>query len=144
MNMQFEIEHKPIRWELTMNGRRPVAVLRELEPEPLPAAPAGGGGADPQAVSRSVVFVGDLLGGPGSEGMKPDKLCEILKETVWNTFPGSKTQKIQFHPAAELLVLSGTDEEVHFMKDVLQALKEKASVQRQRGATGAQEPPAKK
>ena len=146
MNMLFEIERKPLRWELVMNGRRPVAVLHELESAPPSAVPAGGTQTPPSnlAISRSVVFVGDLLGGPDSGGMKPDTLCEILKETVGNMFPASSTPKIQFHRAAELLVLSGTDEELRFMKDVLQALKEKSNHQLKRNTAGAQEPPAKK
>ncbi len=146
MNMLFEIDGKPVRWELVMNGHRPVAMLRALEPEPLAAAPAGGGGADPRAVSRSVVFVGDLIGEPNSGGMKPNTLCEILEETVRSTFPTSNTHRIQFHRAAELLVLSGTDEELRFMKDVLQALKEKSSLHQKQGLAPApaKEPPPKK
>ena len=146
MNMQFELERKPFRWELVMNGHRPVAALHLLESEPPSAAPAGSAQAQagPQTVSRSVIYVGNLLGPKEAGGMKPEALSETLEETARQTFPGSSTRKIQFHPGAELFVLSGTDEEVRFMKDVLQALTEKANYQRKRDAAGVQEPAGKR
>jgi hypothetical protein len=130
MNMQFELERKPFRWELVMNGRRPVAALHILDDFPVPTGPDAVIPADgrPQAMSRAVVFVGNLLAQPnaGGAGITAKALLEVLENTTQETFPASRTRKIQFHEGAELVVLTGTEEEVKFMKDVLQALTEKA------------------
>ena len=83
MNMLFEIEKWPCRWELVMNGHRPVAVLRPPEIEPPPAAPAGGTPeARAQAVGHSVAYAGNLLGTPDLGRMSPDALCETLEQTA--------------------------------------------------------------
>ncbi len=146
MNMLFEIDHTPVRWELVMNGHRPAAVLHVLEAELHPPGPSSSlpPEARPQAASRSVVFVGDLLGEADAGGMNPESLCGILAQTASDAFGASGTRKIQFHKGAELLILSGTDEELHFMKDVLQALKEKSNHQRKQDPGGARETSAKK
>jgi hypothetical protein len=141
MNMLFEIEHTPVRWELTMNGHRPVAMLRPVELRPPPAPPNDV--SDP-VLNRTVVYVGNLLGAPEAGGMKPETLCATLEETAMQTFPSSKTRRVQFHKTAELLVLSGTPEEVRFMREVLEALTEKASFQRKQGTAGAQVPAGKR
>jgi hypothetical protein len=145
MNMLFEIEKWPCRWELVMNGSRPVAVLRPPEIEPPPAVPAVDlSQALAQAVGHSVAYVGNLLGTPDLGKMTPDALCETLEETAKQTFPGSSTIKVQFHRGAELVVLSGTDEELRVMNEVLRALKEKVNDRHKGGAPGDQEAPARK
>ncbi|HOX59091.1 MAG TPA: hypothetical protein P5205_11165 [Candidatus Paceibacterota bacterium] len=146
MNMLFELEGAPARWELVMNGHRPVAVLRPLPIKAPPADPARSlvAGASARAVSRSVIFVGDLLGGTGVSAMKPDALCRTLVETATETLGPSDSRKIQYHAGAELLVLSGTDEDLRFMKDVLEALKEKSDYQRRREPAPAPDAPAKR
>jgi len=129
MNMLFEIEKWPCRWELVMNGSRPVAVLRPPEIESPSAVPAGDTPeARAQVVGHSVAYVGNLLGTP--DLMNPDALCETLEEIAKQTFPGSSTIKVQFHRGAELVVLSGTDEELRVMNEVLRALKEKVNDRR--------------
>jgi hypothetical protein len=143
--MLFEIENWPCRWELVMNGHRPVAVLRPPELEPPPAAPAGGTvEARAQSVGHMVAYVGNLLGTPDLGRMTPDALCETLEKTANQTFPGSSTIKVQFHRGAELVVLSGTDEELRVMNEVLLALKERVSDRRKGGAPGEPEAPARK
>jgi len=133
MNMLFEIDHTPVRWELVMNGHRPVAVLRGvLEPKSPLAVPS---------VGHSVAYVGNLLGTPDLGRMSPDALCETLETTAEQTFPGSNTIKIKFHRGAELVVLSGTDEELRLMNEVLQALKDKVSDRRKPGAPADQPAP---
>ena len=139
MNMLFEIEKCPCRWELIMNGHRPVAVLRPPEIEPPPAVPAA---AD--SVGHTVAYVGNLLGTPDVGRTSPDALCETLEQTAKQTFPNSSTIKVQFHRGAELVVLSGTDEELRVMNDVLRALKERVNDRHKGGAAGDQEAPAPK
>jgi hypothetical protein len=145
MNMLFEIEKWPCRWELVMNGHRPVAVLRPPEIEPPPAVSAGDSPeARTQSVGHMVAYVGNLLGTPDAGRMTPVDLGDTLEQTANQTFPGSITFKVQFHRGAELLVLSGTDEELRVMNEVLQALKERVSDRRKGGAPGDQEAPARK
>jgi hypothetical protein len=146
MNMLFEIESTPLRWELAMNGQRPVALLRQLEAEPTARVPGGGTPAEvrPKPVTYSVVAVEALFGAPDAGGMKPDALSTILLETAQETLGASSTRKIQFHPGSGLLILSGTEEELRFMQDVLKALRDKFMLEQSRSATGARELPAKK
>jgi hypothetical protein len=141
MNMLFELERTPVRWELTMNGHRPVAMLRPVDTMP----PPGGSpekGTDP-AVSRSVVYVGNLLDPQVAGAPRPEVLAEILEQTTKEAFPNSSTRKIQFHRDAQLVVLTGTDQEVRFMKEVLEALTEKSKY-KQGGATTSPPKPAGK
>jgi hypothetical protein len=141
MNMLFEIEKWPCRWELVMNGHRPVAVLR---PPVVPADNTPEVRAQP--VGHMVAYVGNLLllGVPDPGRMNPDDLCETLEKTANQTFPGSSTIKVQFHRGAELVVLSGTDEELRVMNEVLQALKERVNDRHEGGAAGDQQAPARK
>jgi len=112
-----------------------------------PAVPAGNTPEAPaQPVGHLVAYVGNLLllGVPDPGRMTPDELCETLEQTAKQTFPNSSSIKVQFHRGAELVVLSGTEEELRVMNDVLLALKEKAKDRRQGGAPDSQEAPAKK
>ncbi len=138
MNMLFEIEHKPVRWELAMNGNRPTAMLRSHFPagavtlrSEKPAA------ASPSApVNRSVFYVGALLKPSGPEREASwSSLRRTIAMAIQGTFRDSATCEVQHHTEAELLVVSGTEEEVKFVKEVVEALKEKAAREQQSSAS---------
>src|SRR5258706_14117289 len=61
MNLVFETENQPLRWELKMNGNRPTAVLRVLID-----LMAAYGDRPPE---RMIYFVGDLIGDEKTGGM---------------------------------------------------------------------------
>src|SRR5258706_1968478 len=61
MNLVFETENQPLRWELKMNGNRPTAVLRVLID-----LMAAYGDRPPE---RMIYFVGDLISNEKTGGM---------------------------------------------------------------------------
>ncbi len=131
MNLTFEAENSPVRWQLQMNGTRPLAVLRVL-PALLPwveearnerssAAPA----APPPEKKRMVFFVGDLVGA----GMDMNKLyhtvCDVYDKGYSNDGGATAQNDIKFHEEAQLLIVSATPDRVAFVKDTLLALQGK-------------------
>src|SRR6185437_14197723 len=61
MNLVFENNRTPLRWELKVNGHRQIALLRVLA-DPVPQFPfAAGTGGVPEK-QRRVYFVGNLIG----------------------------------------------------------------------------------
>lgn len=119
MNLEWENENTPVRWQLVMNGSRPTAVLRvvpELLTHGLPPPPA-------PEIKRMVFFVGNLLGSEKSGGMTLDQVVQTV-ETTYATVLNSKPD-IHVSKDAQLLIISGTLDQVDFVKQILQALKEK-------------------
>ncbi|HEX3625125.1 MAG TPA: hypothetical protein VH280_06855 [Verrucomicrobiae bacterium] len=130
MNLQFELNKSPLRWELTVNGSRQVALLRnlpQLAPQPPPAP----------APVRKVFYVGDLLDDfPGTND--ESKLTSIANvvlscttgttgvKDVWGGKISTRGLKVSEYPPAQLLIVSGTADEVGFAEQTLRALKEKA------------------
>jgi hypothetical protein len=123
MNTQFELNRSPLRWELTLNGSRPTAILRIVwalgpqAPSELPPPPQ----------IRKVFFVGDMLDEyPGTNDV--DKLGDISSKLndAWE-----KTEirggKVQIYPAGQLLIVSGTPDQVDLAEQILHALKDKAA-----------------
>jgi len=122
MNLMFEAENSPYRWELRMNGNRPVAILRVmpglLPPQPpIPTPPT----------SRSVQFVGDLLG--DERGFSGGTAMEQLVRTVSDIYRkgmGDPEGVIQFHKESQLLIVTGSPDQISFVQSTLAALREKA------------------
>jgi hypothetical protein len=115
MNLLFEDDSMPLRWELKVNGNRQVALLRILT-QPMPAAPP----APAPAVERRVYFVGSLIGDEKNGGMSMEQIIKTVTD-VWKMAdaPGGN---IQFHKEAQLLVVSGTPSQIDFMEQTLKAL----------------------
>ncbi|HTV39716.1 MAG TPA: secretin N-terminal domain-containing protein [Candidatus Sulfotelmatobacter sp.] len=116
MNLQFQLDNKPVRWELTLNGSRPTAILR-LVPQLGPASP-------PQI--RKAFFVGDMLDEyPGTNDM--EKLGDISGKVndAWDA-TGTSRGRVHIYPAGQLLIVSGTPDQVDLAEQILRALKEKA------------------
>jgi hypothetical protein len=114
MNLMFENDHTPLRWELKMNGNRPIALLRVLTvPNPNFSAPKN--------VERRVYFVGNLIGDEKSGGMTMEQIIKTITD-VWKMADVSGGN-IQFHKDAQLLVVTGTQSQIDFMEQTLSSLK---------------------
>jgi hypothetical protein len=120
MNMMFEAENTPYRWELRLNRTRPMARLRVL-PELLPTTPPP---PNPPPITRMVHFVGDLIEGEPS-GTAMEDLVKTVSDIYQKAY-GSPKSVIQFHKDAQLLIVSGTKEQIGFVQLTLSALREKA------------------
>jgi hypothetical protein len=128
MNLLFETENTPLRWELKMNGKRPTALLRVLaQPSPKNPPPVidptTGLPMPPPETKRGVYFVGNLLGDEKSGGMTMEQLVQTLSEVHQMSF-GSEGG-LQFHKQAQLVIVTGTDAEIEFIGNTLTALKQK-------------------
>jgi hypothetical protein len=126
MNLLFESENTPLYWKLTMNGKRPTAVLRVV-PALVPPR------SDRRPTQRMILFVGELLGDEKSGGMTMEGLIKTLSEIYKMGFgPGGQAQSteplsnhLQFHREAQLLIITGTPEQISFVSQTLTALKQK-------------------
>jgi len=121
MNLMFATENSPYRWELRMNGNRPIAMLRVL-PQPLPAALAPP--PPTPSVTRMVHIVGDLVDGNPSASAMEDLVKTV--SDIYQKAHGSPKSVIQFHKESQLLIITGTGEQIGFVQLTLSALREKA------------------
>jgi hypothetical protein len=123
MNLLFENNRTPLRWELKVNGHRQMALLRVLvDPTPkdgLPSSPE---------VQRRVYFVGDLVGDEKNRGMTIEQIMKTITD-VWQ-MTDSSGGNIQFHKEAQLLVVTGTPDQIAFMDQTLSALKQRTEWER--------------
>ena len=81
MNLVFENNRTPLRWELKLNGHRQIALLRVLvdpvpQVNPLAAAPA-------PEIKRRVYWVGNLIGDEKNGGMTMDQIIKTVTD-VWS------------------------------------------------------------
>jgi hypothetical protein len=121
LNLVFEAARTPLHWELTMNGTRPTAVLRNLHEVIL--APRD---RSSREVERPMVFfVGDLLGDPATGGMSMDQVVETVSQVCKSALG---RVNISTHKQAQLIILRGTEDEINFMQSVLAALRTKAEL----------------
>jgi hypothetical protein len=137
MNLVFENDRTPLRWELKLNGKRPTALLRVLaQPSPKNPPPVidptTGLPIPPPETKRGVYFVGNLLGDEKSGGMTMEQLVQTLSEVHQMSF-GSEGG-LQFHKQAQLVIVTGTDAEVEFIGNTLTALKQKEELDAARKA----------
>ncbi|HXS69918.1 MAG TPA: secretin N-terminal domain-containing protein [Candidatus Polarisedimenticolia bacterium] len=126
MNLIFENDQTPLRWELRVNGHRQLAVLHVLIQH--------GGSYTPQEV-RKVYFVGDLIGDEKNGGMSMQDIIKTITD-VWK-MSGDSGGKIQFHEDAQLLVVTGSPSQVDFMIQTLAALRQKVDLAREKHARAA-------
>jgi hypothetical protein len=118
----FEAENTPLRWELKMNGSRPLVVLRvlamALPPPPPPARPP----------VRKIFFVGDMVGDEKTGGMTIEQLVKTISEVYEMSYGASHgpiSDHLQFHKQAQLLVVNGSVDEISFVIETLSALRQK-------------------
>jgi hypothetical protein len=144
MNLVFENDRTPLRWELKLNGKRPTALLRVLAspkyPPPAIIDPTTGLPVPPPVPEpkRMVYFVGDLTGDAKSGGMTMEQIVKTVEE-IWDmTYhePGG----VQFHKDAQLLIVSGTDDQIMFVQRTLAALRVKVQLDRERHQAAESKP----
>jgi hypothetical protein len=124
MNLVFENDRTPVRWELKASGH-PLVLLRVL-PE---AAPQPAPENTHQATPRMVYFVGNLVGDEKSGGMTMEQIIKTIEE-IWPADLGKPEEVIQFHKEAQMLIVNGTRIQVDFIQQTLQALGRKADLSR--------------
>ena len=138
MNLVFENDRTPLRWELKLNGKRPTALLRVLvEPSPPVIDPTTGLPVPPEGPEpkRMVYFVGDLTGDTKSGGMNMELLAATVSDVYrmsYNTSRAEAQGHIQFHDGAQLLIINGTPDQIDFFQQTLQAMRLKAETDRSR------------
>ncbi|HMD52920.1 MAG TPA: hypothetical protein VKJ65_00005 [Phycisphaerae bacterium] len=139
MNLEFEAENRPVRWQLIMNGHMPTAVLHVV-PELLPhtSAPASAPPPAPEA-KRMVFYVGDLMGNEKSGGMTLQQVRKAVELTYFTVF--GKDIKDAEYPDAQLLIVSGTSDDIDFVRQTLEALKQKAESARKEQSVSAESSP---
>jgi hypothetical protein len=144
MNLVFENDRTPLRWELKLNGKRPTALLRVLAspkyPPPAIIDPTTGLPVPPPVPEpkRMVYFVGDLTGDAKSGGMTMEQIVKTVEE-IWDmTYhePGV----VQFHKDAQLLIVSGTPDQIAFVQQTLGALRVKVQLDRERHQAAESKP----
>ncbi len=124
MNLVFENDRTPVRWELKWTGGRPIVQLRvlpEAAPQPEPPQPKRA------ETHRQVFFVGHLVGDEKTGGMTMEQIVKTIEE-VWPADFGKPEGVIQFHKDAQLLVANGTREQLEFINQTLAALGQKTVV----------------
>jgi hypothetical protein len=136
MNLVFENDRTPLRWELKNNVHsRPLAILRvlpEAAPPPPPAA------APPEV--RRVFFVGDLVDDKKSAANEEQQILKIMETVnhVWqisNVQPTAGAGHLDLYQPAQLIIVNGTPDQVDLVQQTLEALKQK--VERERAARHA-------
>jgi hypothetical protein len=137
MNLEFEAENTPVRWQLIMNGNVSTAVLHvvpELLPHALLPPPA------PES-KRMVFYVGDLMGTEKSGGMTLQQVRQAVELTYHAVF--QKEVQVAEYPDAQLLIIYGTADDIDFVHQTLEALKQKVqSARKERSAPAESSPPA--
>jgi hypothetical protein len=123
MNLLFENNRTPLRWELKLNGRKQIALLRVLQ--------------DPQEAKllrqpeiKRVYYVGNLIGDEKSGGMSMVEVIANIQD-VWRMTYGNSAS-IRFHDKTQLLIVSGTDDQIIFIQQTLEALNSKVQGDRRR------------
>src|SRR5262249_9370058 len=118
MNLVFENNGTPLKWELKVNGHRQLALLRVL------VHPVPGFSPSPKQEVRRIYFIGDLISDEKSGGMNMDDIVKTITD-VWK-MTDTPNGQIQFHEKAQLLVVSGTDSQIQFVGETLNALHQKS------------------
>jgi hypothetical protein len=145
MNLVFMTENRPVRWELRMNGNRPTVVLRVL-PELMPPALTKRG---LPPTRRMVYFVGDLVDETRGGEWTMEKLVDTVSQVYQMSYGDSPARaakemahRLQFHKEAQLLVITGTEDQIEFIQQTLNALRAKSRpAPRRRGFPPAELPP---
>lgn len=125
MNLLFEAQMTPLRWQLVRNGSRQTALLQIVHE--LVAAPAHPPASEKPV--RSIVFVGDLVNN-GKPGVMPiEQIVDTLK-AVYKMSYGDQPVDIKYHEGAQLLVMTGDTEQMAYLRQALSALMQKQSLAR--------------
>jgi hypothetical protein len=113
MNLLFETDRTPLRWELRVNGHRQVVLLRML------------GERNPQYEEvRRVYFIGDLIG-KDDGGMTVEQIINTLDE-IWK-MTDYRGSDIKYYKDAQLLIVFGNRSQVEYIEQTLVALRQKVN-----------------
>ena len=136
MNLVFENDRTPLRWELKQPSDRAHRFTRWVQLRVLPeAAPQDVPQTKPPEKHRMVYFVGNLVGDEKSGGMTMEQLTKTILK-IWPTELGNQPESIlQFHQDAQLLVVNGTREQIDFVQQTLNALRQKWDFDRSQKAS---------
>jgi hypothetical protein len=134
MNLTFENNGAPVRWQLKVSGNHAFLILKLLHrssEDPAEGMPK----------IRRIFFVGDLMGDARNPGMIMDKLNQTIADLWATSFGSAPTDNISFHKEAQLLVFTGTPEQADFIQQALAALKQRSTwVQLQSNPVGTNVP----
>jgi hypothetical protein len=114
MNLLLETENSPVRWQLLVNGKRPLVLLRVI-PELLPGVTHS-----PVAKQTMVYYVGDLI---GNGGMTMQQIADTLTDVNKEGYGGDIY--IGFHDATQLVIVKGTGDQLSLVHNTLDVLKQK-------------------
>jgi hypothetical protein len=115
MNMLFQNDRTPLRWELKMNYSRPTVQLRVLLDSP------------PES-KRMTFFVGDLIGDEKSGGMTMKQIVQIISDVWAEAY--NEPGVVQFYEPAQLIIVTGTQEQIDFVDRTIAALQRKVEMMR--------------
>lgn len=132
MNIYFEAQNAPLRWELTMNGKRPTAVLHIL---PQLLTPASLLPAKPK-LRPMIFFVGDLLGKGGSPALTMKDIKNAIEQVWLMSEIASEDATLNFYAPAQLIIVHGTANQIDMAHQTLEALKQKVELERLRKSSG--------
>ena len=134
MNLVFENDRTPLRWELKQSVTPAHHVNRWVLLRVLPeAAPTDVPQTKPPETHRVVYFVGNLIGDEKSGGMTMDQIIKTISD-IWPADLGKPEEVIQFHKDAQLLVVNGTPDQLEFVHQTLAALEQKVESARPKSA----------
>jgi len=123
MNLMFANDETPLKWELKVYGHRQIALLRTLVNQIPNAVPP------PKHEVRKVYFVGDLIGDQKSGGMTMQQIIKTITDVWAIANANGNGASIRFHEDAQLLVVTGSPDQIDFMEQTLNALKEKKDLE---------------
>jgi hypothetical protein len=143
MNLVLMSENNPVRWELRMNGNRPTAILRvlpELMPPVAPKPPL-------PPTRRTVYFVGDFVDETRGGEWTMEQLVKTVSEIYSMSYgdsPKNLSNHLQFHKEAQVLVVTGTPDQIDFVQQTLSALRAKSRSSGPRSRRTVELPPEEK
>ena len=110
--------------ELLLKLNRKLDALTAQENVESALVPAGVREAPPDPPKRMIYFVGDLIGDDKSGGMTMEQLVRTVSEVYqmsYGTSPPDISKHLQFHKEAQLLIFTGTIEQVNFIQATISA-----------------------
>lgn len=144
MNLFFQTENAPFRWQLMANGSRSLAILRTLpqtqninpQIDPTSGLPVSSPPTLPAPPKQVVVFyVGDLI---GSGAMTMKQITDTLSDVNSKGYGGDIF--IGYHEDTELVIVKGTGDQIGLVHNTLDALKEKMLYTVNHGTSAATAP----
>jgi hypothetical protein len=116
MNLLFSAEERPYRWDLIVNGSRPMAVLKPLHAARQPQ----------EEPSTSVIYVGEST----SPNWPVEKMAELVQDMVDHDFVTINNShwnfRVSVHKPADIIVLVGSARQIAFAAAALQAIEQQS------------------